>query len=396
MVLPKQAWAVRLLVWISFASVASAENYWPQRVTGDLTAAPYSSAGYVESYFGKKSFSGSASVALDHRLAFGAAHVVYDNGRWAGLFAFARAYNGSLRPGVQDFVYARGFRILEGYAANKRDDYFDYDFAVAYAGYGGDFGPALDLADDARNSLTGTQAKRILGYPAYLDYYWDNFGSYVSGDSFLHETGDFQLAFQEDSGFWSYDLPYMVVDDVSTGPGNSGGPVLVHDDGDWKLAGILVSGGFDYWTSTSSAGVFSLDGNAKSAAAEILSSVENGFAKQVVISPKKPLILKDGSTTYKSMTFDFGRLPYETVRVALSLDIQAVGNGEIYAFLRSPSGRTYSVPSGSINADGEIVGDFSSDGSDSGRWTLYARDKVPGTASVLVNRAALTITSRWP
>jgi len=379
-----------------FAPAVFGQEYRPHKTTADLTSAPYNSTGFVKSYFGKKTFSGSASIALDDRLAFGAAHVVYENGRWASLFAFARAHNSANRPGLGEMVYARGFRILDGYAANKHNDYFDYDFAVAYAGYGGDFGPALALVDDAHASLTGDAEKRILGYPSYLDYYWDNFGSYVSGDHYLHETGDFALPFQADQDPWGYSLPYLVIDNVSTGPGNSGGPVLVDDGGEWKLAGILVSGGYDYWTGTSSAGVFSLDGNAKAAADELLSNVENGFKKEVVVIPKKPLLLRDGSKKYRSMTFELGRLPSQTVGVSLSMTVQAADPAEVEAFLHSPLGRAYPVSSASINAVGEITGQFAVDGGDSGRWTLYARDKVPGTTSVLVSRVDLTVTSKWP
>jgi hypothetical protein len=365
---------------------------YPNRVpSSEQGIAPQNSAGYVEAYFGNTPFSGSGSVALDRRLVFGCAHVVYDNGRWAGLFAFARAYDSFYRPSFNNYSIARGFRILDGYYANKSDDYFDYDFAVAYAGYSGNFGPALRLVSDSYSSLTGSASKRILGYPSYLDYFWENFWQYTRGYFYMHKTGDFTLSFELDQGSFYYptSYPYLDIDNVTTGPGNSGGPVLVYEGGEWKLAGILVSGG------ANSAGIFSVDTAAKSMADLLLYRVENGQQKEVTTT--KPVVLRDGSLSYRSMKLDLGRrLPWETVRVTLRMDVQASSTNEVQAFLRSPSGRSYIVSSANVNATADVLGIFASDGSDSGRWILYARDVIAGNGSAIVNRAALTLSSRLP
>lgn len=391
---------LRLLV-VSLASLLvvrsdamGQEDFYPNQVSSwEQGIAPQNSAGYVEAYFGSKPFSGSGSVALDRRLVFGCAHVVYDNGRWAGIFAFARAYNGFYRPSwFNDYAFARGFRILDGYYATRFDDDFDYDFAVAYSGYSGDFGPALNLVDNPYSSLTGGASKRILGYPSYLDYFWMNFRDYRSGYFYLHKTGDFTRSFKLDQGsFYYYPTyyPYLDIDNVTTGPGNSGGPVLVYEGGEWKLAGILVSG------SANSAGIFSVDTAAKSMADLLLYRVENGQQKEVTTT--KPVVLRDGSLAYRSMKLDLGRrLPWETVRVTLRMDVQASSTNEVQAFLRSPSGRSYIVSSANVNATADVLGIFASDGSDSGRWILYARDVIAGNGSAIVNRAALTLSSRWP
>jgi len=180
---------------------------YPNQVSSwELGIAPQRSAGYVEAYFGNRPSMGSGSVALDPRLVFGCAHVVYNNGRWAGLFAFARAYSSFYRPSFSNYNIARGFWILNGYAANKSDDYFDYDFAVAYAGYSGNFGPALPLVSDPYSALTGSASKRILGYPSYLDYFLENFWQYTRGYFYMHKTGDFTSPFKLD-----LPNPYQVI-----------------------------------------------------------------------------------------------------------------------------------------------------------------------------------------
>jgi len=127
----------------------------------------------------------------------------------------------------------------------------------------------------------------------------------------------------------------------------------------------------------------------------LLYRVENGQDKEVTTA--KPVVLRDGSLSYRSIRLDMGRrLPWETVRVTLRMDVQASSTNEVQAFLRSPSGRSYPVSSANINATADVLGVFASDGSDSGRWTLYARDAIAGNGSAVVNRAALTLTSRWP
>lgn len=387
---------LRALVAISLCPVlapSASASFIPLRVpVGSLGQAPYQSAGLVEANFGRKSFSGSGAVALDRRLVFSCAHVVYDSGRWANRFAFARAYSGYLNPAPTEFSTARGYRVLEGYAANRYDDYFDYDFSVAYAGRDGDFGPALELADDVYASLTDPGSnKTVLGYPSYRD------ADFEPGFYLMHQTGPFDDPFTEDYGSdFSYDPPYLVIDGVSTGPGNSGGPVLIQDAGDadkWKLAGILVSGTDD------SAGICSLGEQAKAAASDLLSNVVEADAYEQQITYGKTTVLRDNAARFNSIRFRVLPQGSQTVRICLYLDLATVygdpvGPGEIEAQLRSPAGRIYPVAVDFIDATTkriEVSG--SAEVSEGGRWTLFIRDKSPGTASVL-QRAVLSMTSK--
>ena len=381
---------------LSVSGVAAQTPQIPRPVPESLLdLPPYNSAGLVKAAMGRKSFYGSAAVAMEKQLVFGCAHVVYDNGRWAESFGFARGYHQGedKKPVSSDFTYARGFRLLEGYAANRHDDYFDYDFAVAYSGTGGDFGPVLNLAENAYNSLTGGADKRILGYPAYYDW------NFEPGGYYLHETGDFDDPFMEDEGFppyyYGYGLPYLVIDGVSTGPGNSGGPVLVNNGSSWELAGILVSGS---WTSV---GVYSLGGEAKAAADDLLDNVVMADAYEQQTAYAKRVVLPDNSPRSKSIRFNLRPSARQTVRIALYMNLTTAdgteidaADGEIEAELRSPSGRMYPVPVSCINQSGTVLDAYiHPETSESGRWTLFVRDKKPGAVSILW-RAVLSMVSK--
>jgi hypothetical protein len=366
-----------------------ATDWYPKRVDGSvLNVAPYDSVGFVTSSFGKKQFSGSGAVAKDERLLYCCAHVVYENGRWADSVSFARSYNNISRPPALN--YARGFRILEGYAANKYNDYFDYDFSVAYKGAAGSFGPALDIASDPENSLTTTDhEKMILGYPAYLDYD-AGYDRYDPGYYYLHQTGPFNHAFEADTydfGYTPYLFPYLVTEGVTTGPGNSGGPVLVEEGGDWKLAGILISGSY------TGIGIYTLNSASEAAAADVLGLSLDGISRTA--SMRKAVKLKDASRKYRSVNFKFSGMPPETTKVVLHMSVTTANPAEMDAFLRSPSGRNYPVVlSGSGHIEMDLSGPFASGGSDTGLWTLFIRDALPGVA-IALQSAGLTLTSRW-
>jgi len=376
--------AVRILM-----QPAVGADAYPERVDDSLLdLAPYDSAGFVMSSFGKKQFSGSGAVAKDERLLYCCAHMVYQNGKWADRVSFARSYNDSYRP--SSLEYARGFRILEGYAANKHDDYFDYDFSVAYKGAAGSFGPALDIASDPRTSLTTTDhQKKILGYPAYLDYF-AGYYRYKPGYYYLHQTGPFTDAFVSDVydyGYAPYLFPYLVMEGVTVGPGNSGGPVLVEEGDDWKLAGILISGSY------TGIGIYTLNSASEAASADVLGLSVDGVSRTVYM--RKAVKLKDASSKYSSVNFRFSGMPPETMKVALHMSVTTANPAEMDAFLRSPYGRNYPVVlSGSGQVEMDLSGPFASDGSDTGLWTLFIRDALPGVA-IALQSAGLTLTSRW-
>ena len=365
--------------------------------------APYSSAGYLRTYVGKDTFSGSAAVAHDPRLLFSCAHVLIEKGRWASLVGFRRAWNAEFSPDDEGTVFARGYYVFSGYTGSKKRGYdFDLDFSVSYAKAGEVFGPAaLVLNDgpsgdpDGLDNLTSTSvSKLILGYPAYLDY------NLREGYYYMHQTGPFNGAGPGGDAFYPIYASYYGIDYVSTGPGNSGGPVLIWKDAAWRLAGILISGSYDM------AGIYAIDSFAKSIANSALAAaasdpVDTGSTTTTAVaSLKGPLLLADGGRKYTALKIGFARIPGATTRVLLDLNITANKRGDLDAYVRSPAGRVYVVASADPGTGGsnlvlddhDISSAFSRT-NPNGKWEVFVRDIKFNGSRVQVNGAGLAVTS---
>lgn len=350
------------------------------------TQDPYRSAGMVISKFSSgREFFGSGVVARSSKIIFSCAHVAYDRGRWASRIGFARAYSRQADPTDANFVFARGFRKLAGYAPRSWDYAFEYDFIVAYSGSG--FGTPVDCHRSAKDALLGGGVpKMILGYPSTIDYF-EGLNEYVPGFSYLHRTGPFATAFYQDEPVTG---SYLAVDGVTTGPGNSGGPVFVEEDGRQLLAGILVSGDED------SAGVYALNAESELAVDSALAAVNAGTTRTVPFG--RPTPLRDGSEEYREVRFDFSSMPPEVTRVVLRWTFSAANAGDIVAMLQSPPDDNGNVTTVSLPKQAFISGlDLSSEFAGfraNGVWKLFVRDSVPGGRTVL-RRASLSLTSRW-
>lgn len=370
----------------------------PTRVLpADLSLPPYSSTGLVETAIGSSAFSGSGSVARDPRLLFTCAHVLYDRGTWADTVAFHRAYHSSSGPSGAGVV-ARGYHYVSGYADAAIFPFdFDKDFAVAYSSPAQRFGDPLDWFQEGASVVTSTAEKMILGYPSELD--WNG----VSGLYFQHRTGPFNLPFSRLSGAW------FEINNVSTGPGNSGGPVLVRDtDGVYTLAGVLVSG------SKSSAGIYVLDAEADLAATSALASANQPVSPPPTAGPTTPVAgaaflaesrravaLKDGARRYTGRPLQVPRVVGPSVtQVLLDLSVSAERRGDLDIFVRSPRGRTRVVASANSADTGADLVLYSSDisgpflaSNPRGVWRVFLRDSIPGHVSKF-HRARLLIASQ--
>lgn len=375
----------RLAVVIAAAGIvaAQAQVYVPARIgVGDyrLGTAPYSSTGIVETGFGTTYYRGSGAVARDPRLIYSCGHMVYDSGRWAQVFNFRRAYTGASAP--TSFSAARGYRTLSGYTPNSYDDKFQYDFCIAYAASGSSFGPAIGYYENASTSLRGSGSKMILGYPASLDY------NNADGGHFMHQTGPFTWPFSAELGW------YYGINNVTTGGGNSGGPVLVHDGSSWRLAGVLVSGGVNSYYS----GIYALGPDAKTASD--LSLGVTPTLTDTTRTSSSAAGIPDGWPVYSSRAFDFTGVPSSTVRATFSLAIDAARRADIDAFVRSPSGRVRVIATSSTTGTGanlyvsnsDLSSTFASDNA-SGVWRLFFRDAIRSNASRFVS-ATLKLSSR--
>jgi hypothetical protein len=350
--------------------------------------APLSSVGLVETVVWGTPYRGSASVARDHRLVYSCGHLVYDNGRWASVFRFARAYHSYLPPEWWQYQTARGFYKLAGYTPFGFFNDFDDDFAVAYASANGWFGPPLLIHSNPIQALESNEQKMIAGYPADLDHTY----AVDTGFYYLHRTGPFrQRYYDEDLSraggeYWR--------EGVTTGGGNSGGPILVQEGGQYRMAGVLVSGSF-----LGGSGVYALGSEAEQLGSIALSHSTEGTSATRWAWPNG--WIWDASSIYASRSFDFSSTPTQAMEVRLSLGIYTQRRGDIDAFVRSPAGRFKVVAwrNASDKTPNLILND--EDISDnfrflwgSGVWQLYFRDVFSGSPSWF-HYASLKIRSRW-
>lgn len=350
--------------------------------------APYRSAGMVIARFSSgRAYYGSGVVAVNRKILFSCAHVAYDRGRWAGRIGFARAYSRQADPSDADFVYARGFRKLAGYAPRFSDYDFEYDFIVAYAGPGFGEPVARHPQVEAKSALlAGGRPKMILGYPSTIDYY-ERLGEEVPGFAYLHRTGPFTTDFDQVE---PHAGSFLEVDRVTTGPGNSGGAVFVEENGEHLLAGILVSGNEEL----TNAGVFALNAESDLAVESALGAVNAGTTRTIPFG--RPTPLRDGSADYREVRFNFSTMPPSASKVVFRWTVAAANIQHVEAMLRSPGpdGITITLPKQAFISGLDLSSEFSGLKAN-GIWTLFLRDAVPGGRSVL-RRASLSLTSRWP
>ncbi len=277
----------------------------------------------MESYVARDWYRGSAVVARDPRLIYSCGHLFFDNGVWATDYEFYRAHDSYYSPDPADGASPRGFRYFTSYA-NNANTYsgdssraFAYDFTVFYGPES--FGPAVDCWTDGSAVLRSDQEKRIVGYPVTVEH------TGGSGYSYQHATDAFT------SNSYQIRGAYHGFDDVSTGEGNSGGPVFVWDatGSTYLLAGILVSGSYN------SAGVYALNdsSNSMASAALGLKSVTSTF------SNSNSFHLPDASTYYSTRKTTATGFANTITDLKFSLSITTLRRGDLDVYLKSPSGR---------------------------------------------------------
>jgi len=202
----------------------------------------------------------------------------------------------------------------------------------------------------------------------------------------MHRTGPFTYDF---SNMWE---SYFEVENVSTGPGNSGGPILVNTESGFALAGVLVSGSYAV------AGAFGLNSESETAEVAVLASLAEGIP--ATIHQNKPVRLRDGTSTYTRSTYTFKGRP-GVAKVLVDLNITTNNRHQIDAFIRSPAGRVKVLASKANQVAEADLQISSQDISEPflytkapGTWSLFTRDSVKGNPSTLAS-SALTVHSLW-
>ncbi len=382
---PLRILAAVTIGWVFAAPFAAAATY-PQILDPSLLSqAPYSSAGVVATNYGE----GSGAVARDPKLIYSCAHLVFDRGRWASSFRFARAYHSQNQPRSSAYATARGYRYFSSYAGTERNSDFAVDFIIAYGSASTNFGPAVPVLAPGDADLMSSASKMILGYPGEIDHTGEE-GSY-------HQriTGPFTLPFTRVL------KAFLEVVDVSTGPGNSGGPVLVWKNGSYHLAGVLVAGTYN------SAGIFALNSAAERMASDALTASSaasptpdpNNPARQITVTNDRATLLPDGRGSIRR-NLPVRRQGKVTTAVTLDLQVEAEYQGDLEIWLRSPRGRVHWITEPAednddtdINLTGENLTPVFDGYNPNGTWALFLADRFREDRARFV-RASLNIASQ--
>lgn len=351
--------------------------------TNTLTTAPYSSTGILFTEFGPNRYRGSAAVARDARLLYTCAHVIYDDGIWTSSGDFGRGWSSPTRPTSTNLVRVRGYRYFATYSGGNSERAFSRDFAIGFRNATTNFGPPLPVMTNGGEALRDpTVPKLIVGYPAQIDY------TGGSGYYYMHRTGPYTYPMTRvrDS--------YHTVDTVSTGGGNSGGPVLADTGTGYELAGILISGNYN------SAGVYGIDSAATTMADSLIAALDGVTAGDLELKTATntdSTRLPDASKKYTSRKLKISGLGPTAVSTVLNLRITTPFRGDLDVYVRSPSGRIHWVHQHALNRPGRDMVlrnanyDFEFFGVDAnGNWNLYMRDFYQyDTASF--KKASLTV-----
>ena len=339
------------------------------------------STGLLESKTAGDWYRGSGVVARDEKLIYSCAHLFYEAGEWATDYNFYRACHSSQYPSESTGVSPRGLHYFTSYSSGV-DSYgsdsnraFAADFTVLYGD--SSFGDPVGWWSKGGPVLKSSRSKQIVGYPSEIDYTGE------SGRCYQHSTGVF--------GYSAYQLRggYHEFDDVSTGSGNSGGPIFVQgDSGDEFLAGILVAG------TRRTAGVVALDLSTHTMAGYAL-GLKN---KTLTFSNTTGFQLPDGSQSYTRIPFSVSGFTGSLAKMKLNLSVSTKSRGDLDVYLKSPSGRIHWISrrSGGSLDNLEIIGANLTNsyyGSQpNGKWELRIRDAVPGTRATFV-RASLVVSA---
>lgn len=330
---------------------------------------PYNSTGLLFTEVGGGNYRGSAAVARDKRLLYTCAHVLYNEGIWATSGEFSRAWSDIVPPLKGEMVKIRGYHYYGEYSGGNSNAAFALDFAICYRGSGTNFGPVLPVFVNGGSALRDpSRLKLIVGYPADLI----DTGLQGTGYYYMHETGPFTAP------LFQVRKSYHEVYGITTGPGNSGGPVVVYTDGIPTLAGMLISG------SSALSGVHGLNERANTMADLILADLDgivSGNVRTGTASNTVDSTLPDASPTYTVRKLRLPKLGSSIVGTELSLRINTSFRGDLDIYVRSAAGRIRWVQRHSLAGAGRDVVlnnmDYRHDfyGTDpNGTWQLFMRD----------------------
>ncbi|MES2476477.1 MAG: proprotein convertase P-domain-containing protein [Verrucomicrobiota bacterium] len=331
---------------------------------------------------------GSGFCAWNSRTFFSAAHMVYEDTGWGAPPYWLPTVNAD-DVSIDDAILSRGYYRLNRYAEIVDEQgasaAFGKDVILAFAFQ--DLIPGKPAKVDFKGSTNLRQKgkKLITGYPA-INSYTDT----PTDGYHLYETGPINNPFNYASN------GSLETTRVTTGPGNSGGPIWTQNSNkNWQASGILVGG----LPSETEVYAFSEDLKAltRSVAPVVRKKQQSPFPVQGVSAStlffpyNRSQALPDGSDKWSSFVVGvrgFGEGATLT-SLKLNLTILTKHRGDLQVYLIAPGG--YGVVLQNEQGAGEnnlvfknydLTGAFA--GIDpTGKWAVRVRDRLKGDVSTL-------------
>ncbi len=335
---------------------------------------------------------GSGFCAWSRYVFFSAAHVVFDDegGKWGEPPVWTSKAN-SVTLDDSKSIQSRGYYRWTDYSeivavdgnngdAFGRDVILGFSFSKLIQGR-----PAV-LNLNGINDLKKPIRSMITGYPAENFY----LGVPING-YFLHRTGPGVTPYKPSSG------KALQATLVSTGGGNSGGPVWTKNpDIGWTAAGVLVGG----LPSEVTVYAFSSDINALTRAvtplirSKLPDSITVGrvSGSSRFFAYNRARVIPDGVQKWTDFPISVdGFEPGETVKkVKLSLKIKTKHQGDLQVILSGPGGfeklihNEQGAGKDDLTLVDEDVSEAFTDIDPKGRWILRVQDRLKGDTATLV------------
>lgn len=375
-----------LLILCSLNATADPKTATPKRIrAGQIQDEPYRFNGAVLTDTAR----GSGFCAWNRHTFFSAAHVVFGDTTWQAPPSWYKTANSAeLNPAKA--IQSRGFYRWTEYGdlasvEVPEESPFSQDVILAYAF------EKLIPGKPAKLNLNGSKDLRrniktmITGYPAVKFYTEEDLAGF-----FMHKTGPIVTPYEPYAG------NALATTLVSTGGGNSGGPIWTRNPkGGWHASGVLVGG------LPSESVVYAFSGNTNSLIRAVTPVVQpdiddpvavGGVSSTSLFFPyKRPKEIPDGRhswTSFKIPVSQFEDLAKVTA-VRLSLDIRTKHRGDLQVMLEGPGGYQAVVH----NEQGAGKDNLIIDGVDlsasfteieaNGAWFVRVQDRLKGDKATL-------------
>ncbi len=331
---------------------------------------------------------GSGFCAWNQRTFFSAAHVVYTDSGWGAPPLWLPKAN-SASVDASKALTSRGYYRLRRYAEiveeSGESSAFGRDVILAFAFKNVIPEAPAKLNLNGASDLRTNVSKLITGYPAVEDYTDTSTEGF-----FLHQTGPFNKPYSSSSD------GALETTRISTGPGNSGGPIWTLDPkSGWKAAGILVGG----LPSENVVYTFSSDINSLTRAVQPVIEkkqqnpihVKGVSASSLFFPYDDSRKIPDGTESWSSYTVGVHGFDDDAgvKSVKLSLTIRTKHRGDLQVLLVGPGGVSALLHNEQgadandlIYKDLDVSESFAGINPD-GKWAVRVRDRLKGDIAIL-------------